>query len=97
MITVNFTEAEAQALADRGRVKKPNPGQVIELYSTEDRQPRAAIYVYRDGDKLTEEAEDEIADSIAFNPDVIYIDHANALKLAHQLIKAAELAAPASA
>jgi len=96
MITVNFTEAEAQALAAQGKLRKPSPGQVIELYSTEDHQPRAAIYVYRDGEQLTGEAEDKIADSIAFNPDVIYIDHANALKLAHQLTEAAKLVAPAA-
>jgi hypothetical protein len=91
MITVEFTEAEAQALADLGKVKKTNPGQVIELCDTKDHQPRAAIYVYGNGEKLTEEDENKIADSIDFNPTVIYIDYANARKLANQLLEAARM------
>jgi hypothetical protein len=73
-----------------------NPGQVIELCDTKDRQPRAAIYVYGNDEKLTEESEGKIADSIEFNPTVIYIDYANARKLAHELLEAANLVAPAA-
>ncbi len=96
MSTVEFTEAEAQALADLGKVKETKPGRVIELYSSDDHQPRAAIYVYGADEKMTEETEDKIADSIIFNPNVIYIDNTNAVKLAHQLLEAAKLVAPAT-
>ena len=96
MATVEFTEAQAQALADRGKDRKVNPGQVIELSSTKDHQPMAAIYVYGDAEKLTEEDEDKIADSIEFNPTMIFIDYASAIRLANRLLEAARLVTPAA-
>ena len=55
----------------------------------------AAIYVYGDAEKLTEEDEDKIADSIEFNPTMIFIDCASANRLANRLLEAARLVTPA--
>ena len=55
----------------------------------------AAIYVYGDAEKLTEEDEDKIADSIEFNPTMIFIDYASAILLANRLLEAARLVTPA--